>query len=67
MSVSERVVEERDGGKEGGDREDMGWREHERRKEKIQMGSREKKHSVIIDVTKLFYFLPSCVKDTFVS
>ena len=44
MSASERVVEERDGGKEGGDREDMGWREHERRKEKIQMGSREKKN-----------------------
>ena len=39
MSVSERVREERDGGKEAGDREDMGWREHEKRKEKTQQES----------------------------
>ena len=39
MSVSERVREERDGGNEGGDREDMGRKEHERHKEKILKGS----------------------------
>ena len=39
VSVSERVREERDGGNEGGDQEDMGWREHGRRKEKTQKGS----------------------------